>query len=312
MKGGDLIMCYIMDKVRMLKNDRFEQASLLVNQNKIEFIRHSMDNIKFMRMDLSSYLITPGYVMLDFSLHSLLPFQEYKQRMIQYLKKGCTSLLTVVDVKYERELVSIVKQRRHLMINSPIDYYIGIKLSLKSLTQSVLRICKQQQISIVFVEVNKDDRLDLKSWGWIRDAMFSNPITLIPYTTDESLTPVKKQRLLQKWNRIVREHRISSLHEFLEEGTSLTKDILMRLGIYPVKGDIRVGSKLNYNLYKLDELTYRIDGKPNIQYNEVSPTFTSHNGKLININGDISFLPGNGEECFISISGRFIPQSVSF
>ncbi|PMC39410.1 hypothetical protein CJ195_05660 [Bacillus sp. UMB0899] len=305
-------MCYIMDRVGILKNDRIEQATLLVNQNKIEFMRQSMDNIKFMRMDLSSYLITPGYVMLDFSLHSLLPFQDFKQKIIEFLKKGCTSLLTVVDVKYEKELVSMVKQRRHLMINSPIDYYMAIKLPLKSLNQSMLRKCKQQQISIVFVEINKDDRLDLISWGWIRDAMFSNPITLIPYMTDESLSPLKKQRTLQNWNRVVKEHRISSLHEYLEEGTPLTKDILMRLGIYPVKGDIRVGSNLNYNLYKLNELKYNIDGKPMIKQNEILPTFTSHNGRLINVNGNISFLPGKGEECFISISGRFIPQSASF
>ncbi|WP_226526652.1 hypothetical protein [Metabacillus niabensis] len=301
-----------MDKVGILKSDRIEQTTLLVNQNKIEFMRQSMDNIKFMRMDLSSYLITPGYVMLDFSLHSLLPFQDFKQQFIRYLKKGCTSLLTVVDIKYEKELVSHVRKRRHLMINSPIDYYMAIKLSLKSLNQSVLRKCKQQQVSIVFVEINKDDRLDLTSWGWIRDAMFSNPITLIPYTSDESLSPIKKNRLLQEWNRIVREHRISSVYEFLEEGTPLSKEILMKLGIYPVKGDIRVGNKLNYNLYKLEELKYHIDGKPIIQDDEISPTFTSHNGKLININGDILFLPGKGEECFISISSRFIPQSASF
>lgn len=305
-------MCYIMDRVGILKKDRIEQATLLVNHNKIEFIRQSMDNIKFMRMDLSSYLITPGYVMLDFSLHSLLPFQDFKQRITQYLKKGCTSLLTVVDVHYEKELVSSVKQRRHLMINSPIDYYMGIKLSLKSLNQSVLRKCKQQQISIVLIEINKDDRLDAKSWGWIRDAMFSNPITLIPYTSDKTLSPLKKHRLLQDWIRIMKEHRLSSLDEFLEEGSPLSKDVLMKLGIYPVKGDIRVGSKLNYNLYRLDELKFHTNGKPIINQNEILPTFTSHNGKLININGDISFLPGKGEECFISISGRFMPQSASF
>lgn len=301
-----------MDRVGILKRGRIEQATLLVNQNKIEFIRQSMDNIKFIRMDLSSYLITPGYVMLDFSLHSLLPFQDFKQRITQYLKKGCTSLLTVVDVHYEKELVSRVKQRRHLMINSPIDYYIGIKLSLKSLNQSVLRKCKQQQISAVFVEINKDDRLDGKSWSWIRDAMFSNPITLIPYTNDETLSSLKKHRLLQDWIRIMREHRLSSLDEFLEEGLPLSKEVLMKIGIYPVKGDIRVGSKLNYNLYKLDDLKFHTDGKPIIHQNEILPTFTSHNGKLININGDISFLPGKGEECFISITGRFMPQSASF
>lgn len=306
-------MCsYIIDRVGILKNNKIEQAALLINQNRIEFIRQSMDNIRFMRMDLSSYLLTPGYVMVDFSLHSLLPFKEFKQLFIKYLKKGCTSLLTVVDINYEKELVPKLKQRRHVMINSPIDYYICVKLSLKSLNQSIIRKCKQQNISIIFVEINKDDKLDMKSWGWIRDAMFSNSITLIPFLKEDTISPLKKQRLLHEWGRTMSEHSLSSLNTFLDPGMPLSREILMKLGVYPLKGDIRVGGQLNYNLYKLDELRYHIDGKPIIQSEDIRPTFTSHNGRLINIDGDISFNPGKGEECFIPISGRFIPQSASF
>jgi hypothetical protein len=126
------ILSYIIDKASLLKADGIKQTSLLINNNRIEFMRHSMENIRFMKMDMSSYLLNPGYVMLDFSLQLKLHFQDFKENMIQqYLKKGCTSLLTVVNVQYEQELTSKVKQRRQLMINSPIDYYIGVKLPLK-------------------------------------------------------------------------------------------------------------------------------------------------------------------------------------
>ncbi|WP_162987405.1 hypothetical protein [Metabacillus litoralis] len=305
-------MCYIMDKVKLLKNDSIEKTSLLINQDKIEFMRHSMDNIKFVRMDLSSYLLTPGYVMLDFSLHSLLPFKEFKRTFMRYLAKGCTTLLTVVDIDYEKELLSKLKQRRHLMINSPIDYYIGVKLSLKTLSPSLIRKCKQQSISIIFVELGKGDKLDLKSWGWIRDAMFSNPITLIPYIADEELTTYKKQKLLQEWAKQMKENRLSSTDTCLEPGVPLSKNVLMRLGVYPEKGDIRVGGQLNYNLYLLDEMNDHPNGKPMLNHELNSPAFTSHHGKIINVNGDITFQPGTGEECFIPISGRFIPQTASF
>lgn len=307
------IVSYIIDSASLQKSNGIEKTSLLINNNRIEFMRNSMKNIQFMRMDMSSYLLTPGYVMLDFSLHSSLHFQEFKDYIIQnYLKRGCTSLLTVVDVYYEQELTSKLKQRRHLMINSPIDYYIGIKLPLKSLTPSILRKCKQQNISVVFVELDHDNKLPFKSWGWIRDAMFSTPITLIPFSVDDLNCVNKKQKQLQIWEKIMKEHRLSSIFTFLKEKAPLSKDVLMRLGIYPEKGDIRVGGHVNYNLYKLDEIRYHTDGTPIIDYNEHLPTFTAHQGRLINVKGDISFNPGTGQECFIQIAGRFIPQSAAF
>lgn len=301
---------YIIENVSLLKADSVEKTSLLINQDRIEFMRPSMKNFRFMRMDMSTYLLTPGYVMLDFSLHTLLHFQEFKQYMIQhYLKKGCTSLLTVVDVQGERDLATKLKEKRHQMINTPIDYYIGIKLPLHSLTPAILRKCKQQNVSVVFIEADKEDTFKAISWGWIRDAMFSNPITLILYPPKDSH---KNQKILHLWEKIMKENRLSSISTPLEEKAPLSKNVLMRLGIYPVKGDIRVGGQVNYNLYNLDDLRYHTNGMPKIQYDEQVPTFTAHQGKLINVKGDITFNPGVGEESFISISGRFIPQSASF
>ncbi|WP_299088361.1 hypothetical protein [uncultured Metabacillus sp.] len=306
-------MRYIIDNATIVKANGLEKTSILINKNKIEFMRQSMDNIRFMRMDMSSYLLTPGYVMLDFSLHSLLHFQQFKQNLIHhYMKKGCTSLLTVVDIHFEHELGATLKQKRHQMINSPIDYYIGIKIPLKLLSPSMIRKCKQQQIAVVFVEIDETDKLSSKSWGWIRDAMFSNPITLIPFLKEKNEFVNKKPKQLLHWERIMKEHRLSSIVSPLEEGVPLSKDVLMRLGIYPEKGDIRVGGQVNYNLYKLGEIRYHTDGKPVINAIEQHPTITVHQGRIMNVDGETSFIPGIGVECFIPISGRFIPQSVSF
>lgn len=305
-------LCYIIDRASLLKTDGMEKKSLLINKNRIEFMRHSMDNIRFMRMDMSSYLLTPGYVMLDFSLHSLFHFQEFKNHVIdQYLRKGCTALLTVVNVEYEQELKTKLKQRRHLMINSPIDYYIGVKISFKNLTPSFIRKCKQFKVSLIFVDIENTENISSKSWGWIRDAMFSAPITLIPFLNQEKSLS-KKQKMLYEWNMVMKEHRLASVSAFLKEGVPLSKDILMRLGIYPEKGDIRVGGQVNYNLYRLNEIKYHPNGKPLINHHELQPIFTVHQGRLINVNGEVSFNPGIGEECFIQISGRFIPQTASF
>jgi hypothetical protein len=305
-------MNYIIENVNLLKTNGIEKTSLLINENRIALMRKSMDSLCFLRMDMSSYLLTPSHVMLDFSLHSSLHFPEFKDLFIQnYLKKGCTTLLTVVDVQNEQGLVSEIKQRRHLMINSPIDYYLGVRLPFHRLSPSFLRKCRKQNISVVFVEVDVETKLATKSWGWIRDAMFSNPITLIPFVHERDLPVNKEKRLLQKWEQIMKEHKLSSVTTLLEEKAPLTKEVLMRIGIYPEKGEVRVGGQLNYNLYNLADLRYHTNNTPNISHNGDFPLITVHNGKLLNVNGDISFKPGIGEECFISISGRFMPQSAS-
>jgi hypothetical protein len=141
--------------------------------------------------------------------------------------------------------------------------------------------------------------------------MFSNSITLIPYPIDGINSVNKKKKTLQLWEQIMKDNRLSSISTYLEEKVPLKKDVLMRLGIFPEKGDIRVGGQVNYNLYKLDAIRYHTDGTPMIHFEDHLPTFTAHQGRLINVNGEISFIPGIGEECFIPISGRFIPQSAS-
>ncbi|WP_226666859.1 hypothetical protein [Metabacillus litoralis] len=303
-------MCYIIENATLLKSGGTTKTSLLIKGNKIEFMKTSLSNFRFIRMDMSSYLLTPGYVMLDFSLQSPLHFQEFKQHIIEnYVKKGCTTLLTVTSVEKEQDLLPKLKQRRHLMINSPIDYYIGVKIPLKILKPSLLRKLRQQNISVVFVELCEDDKMRGKSWGWIRDAMFSNPITLVPFVEEGLYKESFTQKLLKSWEIHMKEHRLSSLSHQLTDGEQLTRDSLMTLGIYPEKGEIRVGGQVNYNLYKLDNIKYHTDGQPIL--NSSPPMFTIHHGKLINIDGEISFNPGTGEECFIPISGRFISHQMT-
>ncbi|MBM7604413.1 hypothetical protein JOC75_002416 [Metabacillus crassostreae] len=304
-------MSYIIEHATLLKSNGTTKTSLLIKENKIEFMKSSLNNYRFIRMDMSSYLLTPGYVMLDFSLQSLLHFQEFKQHMIEkYVKKGCTTLLTVTSLEKEQDLLPKLKQRRQLMINSPIDYYIGVKIPFKLLKPSLLRKLRQHNISVVFVELSEDDCLDGKSWGWIRDAMFSNPITLIPSIEEGLYKSNVNQKILKNWVKHMKENRISSLTYQLTEGETLTRDELMTIGIYPEKGDIRIGGQVNYNLYNLDDIKYHTDGQP-IMNSSILPMFTIHQGKLININGEITFNPGIGEECFIPISGRFISHQIS-
>ncbi|MFC0271614.1 hypothetical protein ACFFIX_09110 [Metabacillus herbersteinensis] len=302
-------MSYIIDRTNVLKQSGFEKTSLLIKENRIEFIQPSMERFKFMKMDMSSYLLSPGFVMIDFSLNSSFNFSTFKGYMIEKLmSKGCTTVITVVPVDDEKELSSKLKKRRQLMINSSIDYYLGVRIPLKALTPSLIRACKRQKISLIFVEYDNELELSTLAWGWIRDAMFSTPVTLAPIWSgrDASLYRKGKQNVI--WKKIMNSNKISAILDTLKEHQPIQKEKLMKIGIYPEKGEIRIGGQVDYNVYDYQQICSKVEQKPFVDYDNHIPMITVHKGELIKVQSTFHFKPGFGHECLVPISGRFISE----
>src|SRR5690606_23704187 len=116
-----------------------KKCSLLIKNEKIDYISDKLNRLNYMRSNLSEFLLTPGHVMLNYSFANLIPFKNFKDEMINtYLQNGCTTLLVICEVKSERELSKVITNTRNNLLNSPIDYYIGIQIPLKKLTPSLI------------------------------------------------------------------------------------------------------------------------------------------------------------------------------
>lgn len=304
-KGCDE-MPYIIDRVKIKENGHIFTCSIVVENNKFRQIEKSIHHLSFIRMDGSPYLLTPSSVFLDFSLAQAPNFESFKQFVKEnFILKGCTTFVSIVDVKYERQLKHCLKEQRKHLLNSPIDYIIGIRISLRKLTPNLIRHCKKLKIPLIIVTIDAIDELDEVPWGWIREALFPLQIPIFP----KIKSSISKNIFQRKWEKIIKAYRISSLLTCPNEHTPLSKEVLMKIGLYPEIGAIRQGAKVNYNLYSL-ERSELVEELKNVDYDNHIPEIIVHNGAILKAGEKIWFNPGKGEELTPSIPGRFRLDSI--
>ncbi|MBD1381694.1 hypothetical protein [Metabacillus arenae] len=302
---------YIIEGVQLCKNDTLKTCSLLIEKNRIQFIDHHLEKLKFMRMLANEYVMTPGFIMMDTLPEDIKTFPQVKSYLSEnYLIRGCTSLISVIPIQYEGDIQKKVKERRQILINSPIDFYIALEISAKNLTPSLLRLCKKLKISMVIVNFFNENEIRRVPWGWIRDALFMNPVTLIPKISKAEMSFFQYHKVKFLWRDMVKEHKLTALQDCPQNNRPLQKNELMTIGIYPDKGDLRIGGQVDYNLYKLEDVGYSVEENIILDYHIHKPTFTVHKGRLQKAE-KIHYYTGFGEECVIPITKRFLPQSAT-
>jgi hypothetical protein len=294
-------MPYVINRANVKKEREIIQCSLSIKNNKIEYIRPHMDNVKLMKMDVSPYLLTPGHVMLDFNIEKLTTFSSQKEYIKDLISKGCTTILVSVTVNYEAELKIAIKKIMHVMINSPIDYCIGVRIPIRALTPSFVRQCKRLKIPVIFVDLAEKD-IDSIAWGWIRDALYPYYLSLVPIWSDD-LTKGKLKKQSESWKEVMKEERIPTVPECPPTGEPLSMNVLRKIGISPLKGEIRIGGDVDYNLYEIKSREFANPEEVNYDMNK--PIITVHKGRNIKVNHQFNINPGYGERVNIKVPGFY-------
>lgn len=297
-------MAYIIEDAVIVKHAAAEKTSILVRNNKMDYIHSSVKNMAYMKMDASPYVMTPGHVMLDFSINGSYSEAKpiFKDKLIA---SGCTAVITVARAEYERELSDAVRKKRQRMINSPIDYCISAAIPLKRLTPSLLIACKRQKIPLLVLEIHPEDDLAGFPWEWIRSSIYHFPMTFLPQWPDRALQD-KQQKTFEA---LMKKHRFSASAACPPEHTILDKNLLMKIGLFPDKGDIRIGGEVDYNLYEGNAFN-SVEDLSSSGYHSHIPKFTVHKGQLQKAGETIFLKPGFGEERTVAMSGRFAAQAV--
>ena len=78
---GDL-STYIIENANWVKDSKITQTSLLVKDDKISAIRDRFSYYRYMRMDVSSFMMTPGHVMCDLEVPEGTDFAVYDTVLI--------------------------------------------------------------------------------------------------------------------------------------------------------------------------------------------------------------------------------------
>ncbi|UAL50804.1 hypothetical protein [Metabacillus dongyingensis] len=296
-------MAYLIEDANILKNGEIVKTSILIRNNKIDYMSSSLQKMTCMKMNAADYLLTSGHVMLDFSIGG--SFSEIKRIFTEKLiAKGCTTVIAIAETEYERDLPEAIRKKKQMMINSPIDYCIGVKVPLKRLTPSLLISCKKNKIPLLILEIHPEDSIADFPWEWIRGSIYGFPMTFLP-----QLTGIHSDKRRKQFSALMNRHRMSAEPDCPSEHVPLEKSLLMKIGIYPEKGDIRIGGEVDYNLYVRNGFN-SVEEMSASRYHNHIPTFTIHKGQLIKVDEKVCIRPGFGEFCEISMSGRFAANAV--
>ncbi|RHW41254.1 hypothetical protein D1B31_10000 [Neobacillus notoginsengisoli] len=284
-------MPYIIENAAMLKEGRLDFCSILTDGKEVTAIRADLANYSLIRMNVEPFIMTPTHTILDST------FRDKKSREVagiiedRYLKKGCTTVLTYVEVEYEKALHGRLQEIEEAFSQSSADYAIGIKVPVRSLTPSLLVGCKKMKLPAVFVDVDSLESMDSVPWGWIRGAIFPYNCPLIPVFS--GVEDVLKKQSLGKWEKLMHHWKIPSVNHELIEGTPLSASVLNKIGIYPWRSSLQHRSELSYNLYK--RVFSKNNDKELLICQTDEPVITVHKGKVIRSGKRIDFKKGSGE-----------------
>ncbi len=297
-------MTYIIENANILKEDKLKKASLLVRNNEISLMQPELKRFQFTRMDANPFIMTSGFVVLDTAIPAEKPFHELKDYFIkEFLLKGCTAFLTAVAVKHEYSMKSDIKGLRARLLSSPIDYIIGVRIPVRLLTPSFVRKCKRERVPVIFVEVTDAEELEHVPWGWVRESMFPYNCPLAPVFLGRN--GKEKSRIKTVWDKWMKEQKIPSMPEEIMEHEPLSRRILSKIGIYPIKGNIQQGGELTYNLYLKPSEGLTIEESGLFHYHRDKLAVTVQKGRVIRAGQEIAFRPGFGEHIIINTPAYF-------
>jgi hypothetical protein len=287
-------MGYIIENANILKETKLTKLSLLIEGDHIAAKKERIHHNKYIRMNAESYIMTPSFVLLDTRIPLNASFQEFRKYMVEnFLLKGCTTLLTYSSITYESELTEKIKETKTALISSPIDFLVGVKISLRLLTPTFIRKCKKERIPAIFINVEDLDELTSIPWGWIREALFPYNCPLVPIISNQLKKDAK--RALSKWKDIMENEKIPAILEELKADQPLPVTVLNKIGLYPQKASLLHGAEVSYNLYLKAREIINVDEVELFHYHSDRLLVTVNKGKVVRAGEEVLFKPGYGE-----------------
>lgn len=296
-------MSYIIENANVVSDQGVLNRSFLIQENKISHFGSSLKKYKGMRMNVSTYFMTPGHAYIDLDLSLCENLKDYKNRLLNLISKGCTTVLAPCYIPYEMDFEKCIRTSRHRMINSSIDFVVGVHIPAEKLTPSIIRLCKRHKLPYIIAEISEHSEIHSIPWGWIRDAEYQFQVPIYPLWNIEEDKILKMQR--DTWEYVTSLHKIPTYLQFPIDTRPLPKVIRKQIGLYPKKAELLIGNDLDYNLYQYPGYELKVDESNKLDYDKMDPIITVHKGRLLKANSVMNFFPGFGEELIIKSPGLF-------
>ncbi|MCJ8006672.1 hypothetical protein ACFFF5_01865 [Lederbergia wuyishanensis] len=294
-------MNYIIENALSLEDGQWMKVSMLVRNQEIRYFGSKSLNHSLIKMDARSFIIMPSFIYFAPDTPDL-PFKDFKVYFSDhFVKKGCGTIITNFRISRLNDFEKMLKLRRKTLLNSPIDFLLGVTVPASMLNTSLIIKCKTEKIPIIFVEISRIKELESIPWGWIKDASFPyNPIFIPTFPT--SVKAFRQKLLMKKWSSILLNEKIPHLSQPLQLEQPLSTEIIKKIGLYPKKGILKVGGEISYNLY----LKSNVEGSYKETDYQSNPSICVQKGKFVSIDGSSIFRPGYGDEIRINKTSLFV------
>ncbi|HET7629274.1 MAG TPA: hypothetical protein VFK44_12950 [Bacillales bacterium] len=288
--------------IKGAETTRDSALAFLADGGKVACITEYLRYLKHVRMNCDGFAIRPGKVAVD---GTLLQLDDYKERLTQWQRKGVTTVLVLCDIEKDADLRESLKHARHRLINSSIDYVIGVSYPMRKITPSFIRLCKREKVPFLLARVYEESDVSAVAWEWIRDAQFPYRFPIVPDFGTCSSYDRSTKSPLSDWLETAKHNQIRTWAGFDNECPMLSKKALRMIGIAPLKGELRAGGDLDYVLYRRgrladpNELPYHEEG----DNQERNPDVVVLRGRLMKAGKTVYYRPGYGKEIPIRVPG---------
>ncbi|HET7578543.1 MAG TPA: hypothetical protein VFK33_04605 [Bacillales bacterium] len=276
------------------------KKDFLIRDRKIVYKGKNLDHLKSLSMNCGGFHITPSRVGVDLSIIGNEDGALCKNRFIEWQRIGCTTMLVVCPLESVQNLQELLRKTRHRMINSSVDYVIGISFPMRKLTPSFVRLCRLEKIPFIFAEIKSEEDLEGVEWPWIRNELFSYRLAIVPDTRNFPLQERALMKWKKHWKTLAAQFDIPTVVDFTEDEMFLTKEASRKIGISPFKGELRTGFDVDYNLYESTSLADPLE----LHYDKDSiPDVVVLRGRLMKAGKTVYYRPGFGKEVIVRVPG---------
>ena len=247
MRGRSSILKYIMN---IHDNDLKKTRDLWIENGQVRYAELPRDPYGVFQMNTKEFDIFPGKITIDSQAGEA--FREgngisYVKRLLLY---GFTSFIHLIDINYETDTTERLRFERESLVKCPVDYIHAVRVPLSRISESWIRNLKQQSVPIIILTAESAYELAATPWQRIVEAMFPRRILLL-CEASEKVSENEKIEIASSWNRIIDTFRLNSFFSFPLPGSTISPFLAKRIGLYPKKGSLVMGSDADYVMYSI-------------------------------------------------------------
>lgn len=227
-----------------------KKRRLWIENGKVRYSEINSEHSGMYLLNTDQFEIVPGKVTLDHNISQAYldgTGTSYVKRLLLF---GFTSFVNVIEIDHERSFTDALMKSRNSLLTCPLDYVHAIRLPLSRLTDSWMRKIKLESIPIIFFSTDSLNQLEGMPWKRLLEGMFPKRILLVCEASPTVKGQSERQEIHQAWKQIVQENRMNSFFHFPPSGQAISPLLAKRIGLFPKKGVLVMGSDADYTMYE--------------------------------------------------------------